>query len=320
MTAINPSTPLATSLLVVQDVSKRFGPLTALDHVSFDVRVGELFGLLGPNGAGKTTLLSILSGLLAADTGSVTLEGGPVSPDKTDIRRHIGLAPQEIALYPELSAAENLRFFGKLYGLAGADLESRIDEVLHAVGLIVRRGDRVVTFSGGMKRRLNLAAAVLHRPKILFLDEPTAGVDPQSRNHIFQEVRRLNAAGTTIVYTSHYMEEVQALCPRVGIIDAGRLVRCEPVSELLKLESTRVRFRTNSSKADLSKILQGIPAVLDARLDDGFVEIRTQSSQTTVPVLLRHLEEMGVAAEDLELEPPTLERVFLALTGHELRD
>jgi ABC-2 type transport system ATP-binding protein len=306
--------------LLVQTIRKQFGSLIALDGISFAVAQGELFGLLGPNGAGKTTLLSILSGLLAADTGTVTLDGHSVSPHEIAIRRQIGIAPQEIALYSDLSADENLRFFGKLYALRHDQLERRIDEVLHAVGLSMRRHDRVGTFSGGMKRRMNLAAAVLHQPRILFLDEPTAGVDPQSRNHIFQEVRRINAAGTTVIYTSHYMEEVQALCSRVGIIDAGKLFRCEPTADLLKLESTRLSFRTDRSHAELENLLRQLPAVTDVRHEGDRIEIRTNAPFATVPPLLHTLEQRGVQADELRLEPPTLERVFLKLTGHELRD
>src|SRR5947209_175846 len=206
-------------MLTVTDLHKRYGARVALEKVSFAVADGELFGLLGPNGAGKTTLISILSGLTAATSGAATLFGRPLTPDDPDLRRSIGIAPQELAVYPDLTARENLAFFGRLYGLRGPGLRGRVEEVLAAVALADRADDRAGTFSGGMKRRLNLGVAVLHRPCALFLDEPTAGVDPQSRNHIFEGLRRLNADGMTVVYTSHYVEEVQALCTRVGILD-----------------------------------------------------------------------------------------------------
>ena len=195
--------------------------------MSFQVEEGDLFGLLGPNGAGKSTLIAILSCLLPATSGRCNATRGTPISDNVAARRLIGIVPQDLAIYPDLTARENLLFFGKLYGIGGQELSRRVDEVLDVVALIDRAADRTGAFSGGMKRRLNLGAALIHRPRILFLDEPTVGVDPQSRNHIFEGVRRLNAAGTTIIYTSHYMEEVQALCTRVGILDHGRLIACD---------------------------------------------------------------------------------------------
>ena len=232
-------------LVEVRDLTKRFGSLDALAGVSFDIEAGELFGLLGPNGAGKSTLIAIMSGLATATSGSVRLLGG--EPD--DNREAIGLAPQELALYPDLSARENLTFFGKLYGLNGPSLAERVDSVLATIGLSDRAQDRAGTYSGGMKRRLNLGAAIVHRPRIVFLDEPTVGVDPQSRTHIFEEVRRLNAAGTTVVYTSHYMEEVQALCRRVGILDHGKLIACDTVAGLLQTLGGTIVLRIEQTDA-----------------------------------------------------------------------
>src|SRR5579864_4619572 len=226
-------------LLDVRDVHKRYGSLVALDRVSFQIAEGEMFGLLGPNGAGKTTLLSIISGLLQPTSGTVRV----LAPDP---RRAIGIVPQELALYLELSARENLRFFGELYGLRGTELSRRVDEVLAAVGLTDRADGRADRFSGGMKRRLNLGVALVHHPRLLLLDEPTVGVDPQSRNHIFEEIRRLNGHGMTLVYTSHYMEEVQALCGRIGIMDRGRLAACDTLPRLLHLLPGTIRFRVAS--------------------------------------------------------------------------
>jgi ABC-2 type transport system ATP-binding protein len=215
------------SLLKVRDVKKRYGQTPALDGVSFEVERGELFGLLGPNGAGKTTLLSIISGLLEPTAGSVEISGHTTSVREKKLRHLIGIVPQELAIYNELNARENLTFFGSLYGLSGEKLAQRVEQVLAAIGLEERADDRVATFSGGMKRRLNLGAALIHEPQLLLLDEPTTGVDPQSRNHIFEEVRRLAASGVTVVYTSHYIEEVESLCSRIGIIDHGKLVACD---------------------------------------------------------------------------------------------
>ncbi len=305
-------------LLRVDNVRKRFGRIVALDGVSFTIAPGELFGLLGPNGAGKTTLLSILAGLMTADAGKVTLDSHDVSPHGHQVRANIGLAPQDLALYPELTARENLQFFGRLYGIRGNELNRRSDAVLAAVQLSDRANDRAGTYSGGMKRRLNLAIAVVHGPQILFLDEPTTGVDPQSRNAIFEEVRRLNALGTTIIYTSHYMEEVQALCPRVGIIDAGQFIRCDKLTELLKLDTSRIRFRTASRVNE--QRLRLLPAVGEVTCHEDAVELATNDPPTTLPALIATLRGEGITPINLELRPPTLERVFLQLTGHALRD
>ena len=218
---------MTAAFLEVNQVSKNYGPTTALQHVGFEVHEGEVFGLLGPNGAGKTTLLSIVSCLLEATSGEVRLLGRRLAPNDRDVRRLIGVVPQDLALYGELTARENLHFFGELYGIRGAELRRRVGRILTAIGLDDKADDRVATFSGGMKRRLNLGIALVHGPRLLLLDEPTVGVDPQSRNHIFEEVRRLNGEGMTLVYTSHYMEEVQALCSRIGIMDRGRLAACD---------------------------------------------------------------------------------------------
>ncbi|HZU38864.1 MAG TPA: ABC transporter ATP-binding protein, partial [Gemmataceae bacterium] len=246
-------------MLEVLNLRKRYGSRTALDGVTFDVAEGEMFGLLGPNGAGKTTLLSIVSGLRQADSGSMHLLGRPFTSADRSLRRYIGIVPQELAIYGELTARENLQFFGRLYGLGGSRLERRADEVLAAVGLAERAHQRVDTFSGGMQRRLNLGAALVHEPRLLLLDEPTTGVDPQSRNHIFEEVRRVNAAGTTVVYTSHYMEEVQALCTRIGIMDHGRLIACDALPALLHQLEGIVRFRVPHADPTLRDRLKALP-------------------------------------------------------------
>src|SRR6516162_6580810 len=245
--------------LEVRELRKRYGPTVALDGVSFTVAEGEIFGLLGPNGAGKTTLLSILSCLLEASAGEARLLGRPVSLVDRELRRWIGIVPQELALYGELTARENLSFFGELYGISGPDLHRRVARILAAIGLEDKAGERVRTFSGGMKRRLNLGVALVHGPRLLLLDEPTVGVDPQSRNHIFEEVRRLNGAGLTVIYTSHYMEEVQALCGRIGIMDRGRLAACDTLPRLLQLLPGAIRFRVRDVTPALREQLKNFP-------------------------------------------------------------
>src|ERR1019366_9139496 len=220
-------------MLQLRSVTKRYGSLVALDDVSLEIARGEFFGLLGPNGAGKSTLMSLVAGLRAPDAGTLVLDGAPLTARDSSTRTTLGLVPQSIALYDELSAEQNLRIFGELYGLRGADLRSRIDEALAAAKLTDPRRDQVKKFSGGMQRRLNLAASLLHRPKLLLCDEPTVGVDPQSRNAIFEYLQELNRAGLTIIYSTHYMEEATRLCSRIGIIDHGRILALGTIDELL---------------------------------------------------------------------------------------
>jgi ABC-2 type transport system ATP-binding protein len=309
---------MAGPFLDVTNLHKRYGRTVALDGVSFQVADGEMFGLLGPNGAGKSTLISILSCLLSATAGRATLLGEEVSPNNVAARRMIGIVPQDLAIYPDLTARENLNFFGRLYGLSGAELVRRVGEVLELVGLTDRANDRAGTYSGGMKRRLNLGAALLHRPRVLFLDEPTVGVDPQSRNHIFEGVRNINAAGTTVVYTSHYMEEVQTLCTRVGILDHSRLVACDSLPNLLRTLNGVIQFRVPQLPPGLNERLSGLPAKFQAL--DGAFELHAADVPAVLVRLLETLNEMQVKVTDLSVREPNLERVFLHLTGRELRD
>jgi ABC-2 type transport system ATP-binding protein len=311
---------MAAAIVEVIQLRKNYGATVALDGVSFQVFEGEIFGLVGPNGAGKTTLLSIVSCLLEASSGEARLRGRKVNLNDKELRREIGIVPQELALYDQLSARENLLFFGRLYGLTGAALLRRVQEVLSAVGLEDRADRKVATFSGGMKRRLNLGAALVHEPRLLLLDEPTTGVDPQSRNHIFEEIRRLNRAGATVVYTSHYMEEVQSLCPRVGILDHGKLIACDFVTELLRKQDGLIRFRVSAVTPVLR---EGIGRIPDARLiesDSRPLELICRNVKATLPQLMALLAELKLPVLSLETEEPNLERVFLGLTGSALRD
>jgi ABC-2 type transport system ATP-binding protein len=310
---------MTAAFLEVRDLRKRYGPTVALDGVSFEVREGEVFGLLGPNGAGKTTLLSVISCLAEADRGEVRLLGRRLSASDREVRRLIGVVPQELAVYGELTARENLCFFGELYGLGGAALRQRVEGLLAAVGLTDKGGDRVRTFSGGMKRRLNLAAALVHGPRLVLLDEPTVGVDPQSRNHIFEEVRRLNAAGLTVIYTSHYMEEVQALCERIGIMDHGRLQACDTLPRLLQHLRGLIRFRPACLTPALRERIKAIP---DTSLAERgrTLELECADVKGALLRLVSALNEAHADLVSLEIEEPNLERVFLHLTGRELRD
>ena len=302
------------------DLEKRYGDRLALDRVAFQVEEGEMFGLLGPNGAGKTTLLSILSCLLTASGGRATILGRPVGPDDKELRRCIGIVPQELAVYGELTGRENLAFFGRLYGLRGKELANRVDEVLGMVGLADRANHRVDTFSGGMKRRLNFGVALMHRPRLLMLDEPTTGVDPQSRNHIFEGVRRLNREGTTVIYTSHYMEEVQALCRRIGIMDHGRLIACDTLPALLKQLPGLVRLRLAEVPAILVDQLNGWPKMRVISTTGDTLEMECDDAKTALLRLVALLNELNLDPIGLEVEEPNLERVFLHLTGRALCD
>ena len=310
---------MAAVLLEVTDLVKRYGSTLALDGVSLQISEGELFGLLGPNGAGKTTLLSIIFCLLEPTAGSVRLLGRPLTRADREMRRSIGIVPQELALYGELSARENLLFFGGLYGLDGPELNRRVEEVLLAVGLEDRGRQRAGTFSGGMKRRLNLGAALVHRPRLLLLDEPTTGVDPQSRNHIFDEIRRVHQQGVTIIYTSHYMEEVQALCPRIGIIDHGKIIACDTLENLLRQLAGLIRFRVHNMTPQLRDRAGKLP---DTHLSerDGYFVLRCKDAKSVLLQFLALLNDLQVDLVSLETEEPNLERVFLHLTGRALRD
>jgi ABC-2 type transport system ATP-binding protein len=311
---------MAVPLLEVRDLRKRYGAHVALDGVSFAVAPGEVFGLLGPNGAGKTTLMSIVAGLSQPSAGEVRLQGQVFTQSRKELRHLIGIVPQDLAIYNELSARENLRFFGQLYGLGGTALEQRVDGVLAAVALSDRADERAGTFSGGMKRRLNLGAALVHGPALLLLDEPTTGVDPQSRNHIFEEVRRLNAAGLTVVYTSHYMEEVQTLCSRVGIMDHGKLMACDTLAGLLRQLPGLLRLRVAALSAAAHRRFAALPGARPNEGERNLVELECQDVKQTLLAVIPLLREEGVELTGIETEEPNLERVFLHLTGRGLRD
>ena len=311
---------MSTPLLEVRDVRKTYGAVRALDGVSFHVDPGESFGLLGPNGAGKTTLLSIIASLLPADGGEVRIDGQSLRGTDRAVRRRVGIVPQELALYGELTALENLRFFGELYGMRGAKQEGRIANILKALGLDDRAHHRVSTFSGGMQRRLNLGAALVHQPRLLLLDEPTAGVDPQSRNRLFEEIRQLHGDGVTIIYTSHYMEEVQTLCSRIGIIDHGRLVACDTLPNLLQRLPARIRFRVAHAGAALFDELTRLNESCFRSVDDVTLELECASLPSTLTRLLAALQQHHAELTHLETEEPNLEKVFLSLTGRALRD
>ena len=296
-------------MIEVRELRKSFGATVAVDGVSFDVGRGETFGLLGPNGAGKSTTIGMLVGVMRPDGGTV-LVNGAAKPTETAARLAIGVAPQSLSLYEELSARENLTFFARLYRLSGAKLAERVGWALDFAELNERAKDRVKTFSGGMKRRLNLAVALVHDPQILFLDEPTVGVDPQSRNHIFSRVEELKSLGRTIIYTTHYMEEAQRLCDRVAIMDRGKILDLDRVDALINRHGGRSVVKAELVRPPVDATV--LPAPLDG------LSLRFESERPLEEVA--RLSTAGVAFQTLEVARPDLETVFLTLTGRSLRD
>lgn len=311
---------MSQAVLQARDLRKRYGELVAVDGVSLIVSPGETYGLLGPNGAGKTTTVSMICGLLDPDDGDVSISGRPMTTPA--VKGLIGYVPQEVALYPDLTATENLRFFGRLYGLGGGDLAERISGALRTVGLTERADDRVDTYSGGMQRRLNIAAGLLHDPNLLVLDEPTVGVDPQSRSAILDNVERLAAGGTAVLYTTHYMEEAERLCDRVGIIDNGRIIaegtRRELVAQIGQLD--RVEIGATGQLEAFATEAKQIAAVNDASSSDDGVQLLVEGARHVLPKLLEAADRTGVSITSVDVVEPDLEAVFLHLTGRALRD
>ncbi|MDP9098647.1 MAG: ABC transporter ATP-binding protein [Verrucomicrobiota bacterium] len=305
-------------MLAIENLTKHYGSIAALQGVSLSLERGEFFGLLVPNGAGKTTLISLVAGIRPADSGEIRLNGAPFDHRRVEQRRQLGFVPQALALYDELSGEENLRLFGRLYGLRGALLRDRVEEGLLAAQLEERRRDKVSTYSGGMKRRLNIVAAILHRPPLLLCDEPTAGVDPQSRNAIFEFVQRLNADGMTIVYSTHYMEEATRLCSRIGIIDHGKLLALGTLDELLlQLPfAEQIRIARNEETAPHLPAFARLGELV--AMEDAFV--LTPRADTRLSDLFGLAEKIGLANRHFQITRPSLESVFLHLTGKTLRD
>jgi ABC-2 type transport system ATP-binding protein len=309
-------------VLECRDLRKRFGELVAVDGVGFQIEPGETYGLLGPNGAGKTTTISMIAGLLDRDGGEVMVAGQPVGTTSVRAKAAIGYVPQELALYPDLTGRENLRFFARLYGLGASETRLRSDQVLEVIGLADRADGRVKEYSGGMKRRLNIGIGLLHRPGLLILDEPTVGVDPQSRNAILESVASLSAEGMAVLYTTHYMEEAERLCDRVGIIDLGALRAEGTRRELVGLVGGRDRVElTADGDLDAAASLAGsLPAVQEASPHEGSLDLIVDDARTVLPRILEAVRGAGASVSAVEVKEPNLEAVFLHLTGKALRE
>jgi ABC-2 type transport system ATP-binding protein len=308
-------------MIAVQELSKRFGELRAVDRISFDVAQGELFGFLGPNGAGKTTTISMISGLLRPDEGTVTIGEYDLWASPRKAKCLLGLVPQEVALYEEFSARENLLFWGGLYGVSRSELNKSIDEILQRVDLADRAKEPVSRFSGGMKRRLNLAIGLVHRPKVLLLDEPTVGIDPQARNAILEVIREIAKQGTTILFTTHHLEEAEKLCDRIAIMDHGQILQTGSVSELARVVGDRdvVTLRGKFTAQQMQQCLEHEPVSV-LGVTDQLATLSLVGEHYGLAALVERLGKSGIELADLSVQKPTLESVFLKLTGRELRD
>jgi ABC-2 type transport system ATP-binding protein len=334
------------AILEVDQLVKKYGDFEAVKGISFEVQEGEVFGLLGPNGAGKTQTISMLTGVVTPTSGTARIAGNDIRTQRDAAKKVNGLVPQDLALYPTLSARANLNFFGRIYGLRGKDLKERVDDVLRIIALTERADEAVENYSGGMKRRVNIGAGLLHHPRLLFLDEPTVGVDPQSRNHIFESVMRLNRErDMSIVYTSHYMEEVELLCSRVAIVDEGRIIAMDTIKNLIALLGGGV-IHVGLERVDdaMIKKIAGLPGVKEAELTaepvppppaeteepetterepvsaTPVVKIVAKHSQTAIVNVIGYLNDQDIHLTSLEILEPNLESVFLHLTGKKLRE
>ncbi|NOX18723.1 MAG: ABC transporter ATP-binding protein [Chlorobi bacterium] len=306
-------------MIEIKNVSKKFENTEALKGVSLKVEKGEFFGLLGPNGAGKTTLMNIIVGYLKPDEGKVFIDGTEMKSDDVSLREKIGYVPQDIGLYQELTAMQNLKIFGSFYNHTKKELNERIEQALELVQLNDRRKDVVKEFSGGMKRRLNIAASLLHDPEIILCDEPTVGVDPQSRNAIFEMLQKLNADGKTLIYTTHYMEEAERLCNRMAIIDYGKIIAGGTLSELIDLLHTRETLKIRKTK-ETEALLGEIKKLGVFSEHDFYFEIRPNENYDVYSKLFADLETIGLDSKFVEISRASLEDVFLYLTGRSLRD
>jgi len=312
------------NILEVKDLVKQYGDFTAVKGINFDIKDGEIFSLLGPNGAGKTTTISMLSTLYTPTSGDATIGGHSISREPMAVKQVIGVVPQELALYEDLTARENLIFWGQMYGLSGKELNSRVDEVLEQIGLVDRAKNKVKTYSGGMKRRVNIGVGLLHKPRLLFMDEPTVGIDPQSRRAILDTVKDLNAQGMTVLYTTHYMEEAEELSNRVGIIDHGELIAIGTQAELTKqvgqTDTLILHIGENEDSETLAESLKGLDGVLEAVAVDHEVSIVTPQAEDILATIVGTANERGIKIRSIDIREPNLEAVFLHLTGRALRD
>lgn len=309
-------------MIELQEIVKEYPSVKAVQGISLTIQQGETYGLLGPNGAGKSTTIGMIATLITPTAGEIYVKGHNLKKESQHAKSLLGLVPQEIALYPTLTARENLDFWGKIYGLKGNTLKERITTNLELVGLSHRADERIETYSGGMKRRINIAVGLMNQPEILIMDEPTVGVDPQSRNHILETIKTLNQQGMTIIYTSHYMEEVEFLCDRIGIMDHGQLIAEGSKEELTQLIGSYHTIKVTAKDIDenIFPSLLGVAGVHDVALVEDRLEILTLEDKTLLPTLIQIIHDHGKSIESVQISEPNLESVFLHLTGRALRD
>jgi len=309
-------------MISVDGLRKSFGSLVAVDDVSFEVSEGQIFGLLGPNGAGKTTTINMICGVLKPDGGRVVIGDKDIWLEPKTVKQTLGVVPQEIAVYEDLTARDNLNFWGSLYGLSGGELKSRVDQSLTRVGLSDRAGDRVKEFSGGMKRRLNLCMGLLHHPRVLLLDEPTVGIDPQARFNILEVVREVAAGGTTVLYTTHYMDEAQELCDRIAIIDHGKILTVGTLNELTRLagEAEVLRITGDFEDPAIRERLNALDGVRVLKADDRIAVLSVDAGGPGLLAVLPQVLVPDLGVDDVSIQQPNLQSVFISLTGKELRD
>jgi ABC-2 type transport system ATP-binding protein len=310
------------NMLKAENLQKSYGTVRAVDGISFEVKQGEVFGLLGPNGAGKSTTISMISTLIRPSGGSILFEGRDILAEPKAIQKKLGVVPQDVALYPTLSGYENLAFWGNLYGLSGAALKKRIGEVAEIIGLNGRIRDRVDKYSGGMKRRLNIGAALMHMPELLIMDEPTVGIDPQSRNHILDTVLELNRRGMTILYTSHYMEEAEYLCTRICVMDQGKIIASGTKDELVGMigEETEIVLLLESADGEAMDALGAVAGIESLRREGDRITIRCENADLILADVIAGVTAAGKHLRSVDVKKPNLETVFLHLTGKALRD
>ena len=313
---------MADPAIVADQLTYRYGQLTAVDHISFHVATGEVLGFLGPNGAGKTTTISILSCLLRPDSGDARIMGHSIRDDQMGVKSALGAVPQEIALYEDLTARENLTFWGKMYGLRGSLLKTRVDEVLEIIGLTDRAKERVGKYSGGMKRRVNIGVALLHKPKVIYMDEPTVGIDPQSRRNILDSVIELKKQGMTVLYTTHYMEESQEISDHIAIMDHGKVIASGTQDELVKLigGQTRIDMMLNANTDAVMGAWQSVEGVDHVSKDEEKISVLAADSNLVLPKLFECATKHSARVTSVDIREPNLETVFLHLTGRALRD
>jgi ABC-2 type transport system ATP-binding protein len=309
-------------ILKIEGLTKKFGDFTAVDNIDLSIKEGEIYGLLGPNGAGKSTTINMICGLLSISKGSISILGKDSRKNSKFAKSNIGVVPQDIAVYEDLTCYENVKFFGSLYGLRGETLKKRVEEALEFVGLSDKQKSFPAQFSGGMKRRLNIACALVHKPKLIIMDEPTVGIDPQSRNHILQSVKKLNEQGCTIIYTSHYMEEVEQICNKISIIDHGKVIAEGTKEELKAIVSDKnsVEITVSNPEVINEEDIMKIKGVTGVVLDDNKAKIDSVKEINNLDKIILYFADNKIAIKNLESKVPDLETVFLTLTGRKLRD